>query len=137
HAAQELVVFSREHGSTPSSFCPSLLAILDGRPLDRQELLETDDAQHVLLDRAPVRLALGTGAEAVGELLVHPLPGRIGSQERRARGGGSGRVGAPAGEGPPRPGRYISGPPSRSEIARSCSGVCAIDSSTRSAPAFR
>src|SRR5262249_56625886 len=24
HAAQELVVFSREHGSTPSSFCPTV-----------------------------------------------------------------------------------------------------------------
>src|SRR6185369_17797626 len=61
----------------------SVLAVLDGRALDRQQLLEIDDLQHILLDRAPVGLGLAVCAQPVRQLLVDLLPRRVRRQERR------------------------------------------------------
>src|SRR5262249_23035287 len=73
----------------------SVLAVLHGRALDRQELLEVDDAVHVRLDRAPVGLRLRVGAEPVGELLVDLLPRGI-RRQQRGRGVGDDLVAEPA-----------------------------------------
>src|SRR5262245_47798731 len=60
-------------------------ALLDSRALDGQELLDADHAEHLLLERRPVRLRRGLRAEALRQLRVGGLPGRERGEERRGR----------------------------------------------------
>src|SRR5437867_7978124 len=62
----------------------SALALLDGRALDGEQLLDVDHAEHLVLDRRPVGL-LSLRAEIVGEVRVDLLPRGVAGPQRRGR----------------------------------------------------